>query len=160
MNRLFLFLLLVLYIHSASAVEPEFTLLAPSSVPELSHEIISTLEADKCLIPKWKYEFGGVTVGEFAAEGQKDIAVICHYGEKAEIRIFWGGPITCESRINSYGEFISTVDEEYILDQYANYGGPKPPAITHQAINDHIVEKASLVKYCEDGNWIELSGSD
>jgi hypothetical protein len=160
MNKLLLFLLIVLYIHSASAVASEFTLLAPSSVPELSPEIISTLEADKCLVPKWVNEFGGVTVGEFAAEGQTDIAVICHYGEKAEIRIFWGGPITCESRINSYGEFISTVDEEYILDHYAAYGGPKPPAITHQAINDHIVEKASLVKYCEEGNWIELTGAD
>ena len=70
----------------------QFSYLEPASVPDLTDEIISKLEADKCLVPKWKDQLGGVAVGEFAAEGQQDIAVICHRGDNAEIRIFWGGP--------------------------------------------------------------------
>jgi hypothetical protein len=118
------------------------------------------LKSEGCMIPKWKYEFGGVVKGEFAAAGQEDIAVICKSKERSEIRIFWGGPKSCNSRIDSAGEFIQVVDEKYILEHYESYGGQEPPPITHKAINDYVVEKSSIVKYCKDGEWIELTGAD
>ena len=145
---------------SAWAQEAEFIYLDPKHVPGLPKKVISILEAEKCLVPKWRYEFGGVAKGEFAVSGQKDIAVICTKNNKSKILIFWGGPNKCPSEIDSIGQYINTVDKKYILDHYEAYGGNKPPDITHQAINDYYVEKASIVKYCHNGKWIELTGAD
>ena len=144
----------------AKAQEPEFTYLEPSEVNELSEDIVAALNTENCKIPKWIFEFGGVTKGEFATAGQEDAAVICKYENKTEIRIFWGGSSSCNSRIKSHGQFISTVGEKYILDHYHVYGGPNPPKIDHQAINDHFVEKSSIVKFCDKGKWVELTGAD
>lgn len=160
MNKLNIILIAFLSTICIAADEPEFTFLTPSSVAELSAENVKSLEAENCLIPKWKFKFGGVAMGEFAAKGQMDTAVICHHQGRSEIWLFWGGPVECDSRIESIGQFISTVDKKFILDHYGYYGGPKPPEITHQAINDHFVEKASVVKYCKDGKWIDLTGAD
>ena len=142
------------------ADEPEFTYLEPNNVPGLPSDIVSKLKTEKCLVPIWRFEFGGVTKGQFAISGQIDTAVICTKNDKSEIIIFWGGPTTCPSKIESTGQYISTVDKKYILDHYGYYGGNKPPEITHEAINDHYVEKSSVVKYCNNGKWIDLTGAD
>ncbi|MDH5632104.1 MAG: hypothetical protein OEZ10_03835 [Gammaproteobacteria bacterium] len=151
---------IIVYSTVVLAEEPEFTYLEPKNVPGLTSDIAAKLEEKNCLVPKWRFEFGGVTKGEFAISGQTDIAVICTKNGMSEIIIFWGGPAKCPSNIKSTGQFISTVGKKYILDHYGYYGGNKPPKITHQAINDHYVEKSSVVKYCNNGNWVNLVGAD
>jgi len=138
----------------------EFEYLEPAESMGLTTEIVEILKKEKCRIPKWEYEFGGVTVGEFAAKNQKDIAVICYKNGNSKIRIFWGGPKKCPSEINSIGQYITTVGKDYIVELYEAYGGPKPPKITHDAIEDYYVEKASIVIYCHKGKWINLTGAD
>jgi hypothetical protein len=59
-----------------------------------------------------------------------------------------------------YSRIISTVDKDYILEHYEAYGGPEPPPITHQGINDAFAEKASIVRYFYRSKWIELQGAD
>lgn len=158
--KLLLSICLLFYSSLTIAKEPEFTYLEPKDVPDLPLNIIDVLETKKCLIPRWHYEFGGVAKGEFAIIGQNDTAVICANGNRSKIIIFWGGPDNCPTEIDSAGQFINTVDKKYILEHYATYGGNKPPEITHQAINDVYIEKGSIVKYCHNGEWIELTGAD
>ena len=49
---------------------------------------------------------------------------------------------------------------KFITEHYDAYGGSKPPLITHDAIDDRWLEKASVVHYCHEGKWIELTGAD
>ena len=39
-------------------------------------------------------------------------------------------------------------------------GGPKPPPIDHQGINDAFLEKASSVHYFHEGKWLRLTDAD
>jgi hypothetical protein len=59
-----------------------------------------------------------------------------------------------------YSRAISAVGKKFIVEHYSAYGGPKPPPIDHQGINDAFVEKASIVRYYYRGNWLELTGAD
>lgn len=60
----------------------------------------------------------------------------------------------------TFGRAIDTVDSTYIRTRYERYGGPKPPAISHQGINDIVVGKASSVWYWHSGQWLRLQGAD
>ena len=157
MNRLVLMLFTLL---SANAYSNEFEFLEPKDVDALPSEIAEQLAAEGCTIPKWIYEFGGFTKGQFATAGQTDIAVLCKNEKGNFIRIFWSNQAPCPDTIKSFGQFVTTVDEKYITDHYEAYGGNVPPKITHEAINDHYVEKSSIVKYCHNGKWLELTGAD
>lgn len=153
-------LTLLLFCVFKIAHSDEFELVDPVQIENLSLEISKALTKEGCKIPKWKYGFGSVATGEFAEKGQTDIAVICIKDGISTIKVFWGGEKTCPSKIESNGQFINAVNEKYIADRYHEYGGTKPPPITHEAINDHFVEKGSIVRYCYYGSWIELTGSD
>lgn len=152
--------LLFLLCNLVQAENSEFTYIEPELIEGLSNRIVTELKDEVCLVPKWFHEFGGVTEGQLSQSGQNDVAVLCKFDEDYAIRIFWGGPSKCSSKIGSLGQFISTVDKKYILDHYGYYGGKKPPKITHHGINDHYLEKSSFVKYCHEGKWLELSGAD
>jgi hypothetical protein len=52
------------------------------------------------------------------------------------------------------------VGRDYILKHYHEYGGPQPPGIDHEGINDAYVEKGSAVHYYYLGKWLELQGAD
>lgn len=64
-----------------------------------------------------------------------------------------GGEIT-------FSRTMSAVDRKYILDHYQVYGGPKPPPINHQGIDDGFMGKASVVRYFDRGHWLRLQGAD
>jgi hypothetical protein len=49
---------------------------------------------------------------------------------------------------------------KFILRHYRAYGGPKPPPIDHNGIDDAFLEKASVTWYRYNGKWIELQGAD
>jgi len=55
---------------------------------------------------------------------------------------------------------ISAVDRKFILRHYRAYGGPNPPPIDHNGIDDSFLEKASVIWYRYHGKWITLKGAD
>ncbi|MCZ6760793.1 MAG: hypothetical protein O7D29_10570, partial [Gemmatimonadetes bacterium] len=55
---------------------------------------------------------------------------------------------------------LSTDGRELMLAHYRAYGGPKPPPIDHQGIDDSFLEKASIVLYFHEGKWLQLTGAD
>ena len=144
--------------------------LLPSAFPGLPAGIVRELERRGCTIPQVTIEGvdtkkpHNVASGEFARKGQKDWAVLCSRRGRSAIHIFWGRPAKCasviESQTDSADRYIGTADAKYILDHYESYGGPKPPPLTHEGINDGIAEKASQVLYCYGGKWRVLQGAD
>ena len=59
-----------------------------------------------------------------------------------------------------YSRGIEAVDKDYIMRHYDLYSGPKPPPIDHLGINDIFFEKASVVWYFYQGQWLQLRGTD
>lgn len=59
-----------------------------------------------------------------------------------------------------YSRGLGKVGKKYIIEHYEAYGVPEPPRITHDAINDAYLEKSSVVHYCNQGNWVALTGAD
>ena len=59
-----------------------------------------------------------------------------------------------------YSRAISAVGREYIVRHAQIYGGPTPPQIDHQGIDDAFVEKGSVVLYWDRGKWLQLKGAD
>jgi hypothetical protein len=55
---------------------------------------------------------------------------------------------------------IAPVGKDFIMRHYDAYGGPKPPPIDHQGIDDAFIEKASVTWYFEGGKWLKLTGAD
>jgi len=74
-----------------------------------------------------------------------------------EDRIFLQG-ITADEI--GYSRGISAVGNDFIVQHYDAYGGPKPPPIDHQGIDDAFVEKASVVWCFHNGQWLKLTGAD
>lgn len=151
---------------------------SPSSFKQLPRAVVSSLTKEGCRIPpgiiEKKIIATNVISGEFAQKGQKDWAILCFINGHSYIRVFWGGPAQCASRIarredisateveewGGYDIAIGPVDKKFIMEHYEAYGGVKPPKITHQGINYSILGKASVVYYCHIGQWLELSGAD
>ena len=59
-----------------------------------------------------------------------------------------------------YSRGIGTVGKDFIMRHFNAYGGPKPPPIDHEGIDDAFIEKASMTWYFYRGKWSQLSGSD
>ena len=114
--------------------------------------------------------------GEFAKPGQTDWAVLCSVNGVSTILVFWNGSeknpaVLASVPDNSFVQFlgrgqwgysrgIEAVGKDYIMRHYEAYGGPKPPPIDHQGINDVFIEKASVVWYYYQGQWLKLTGAD
>src|SRR5437867_7834764 len=156
----------------------EVVRLAPSSFKQLPKDLIQELERRRCTVPQvWgSRQPGNVIRGEFLRKGQSDWAVLCSVNMKSSILVFASGSpsnpmniaegedLNILQRVGQgqigYSRQIEPVGEKYILDHYHAYGGPKPPPIDHLGINDAFVEKASVVLYFYQGNWLHLTGAD
>ena len=117
-----------------------------------------------------------VIKGEFAKPGQTDWAVLCSVGRVSSILIFWNASESNPGRIAEakdidrlqgaegdkivYSREITPVGKAAIMKYHAGFGGPQPPPIDHQGIDDAFVGKASLVNYFYRGKWLELTGAD
>ena len=159
--------------------------LSPSSFSELPRPVVRYLQLKHCTIPQLWYEPNphNVIRGMFVRNGQYDWAVLCSRNRISSILIFWNGSIRNLSQIAKaadkvylqtvgdrdnggvgFSRIISVVGRKYILDHYKEYGGPKPPPINHQGINDAYAEKASMVLYYHGRyygrRWLELAGAD
>lgn len=153
--------------------------LEPARFPDLPGAVRAELERLGCRVPQAFYpeEPHNVIRGNFARAGQEDWAVLCSRDGASEIRVFWGGPARCPSPIGEpspdrdwlqgmggaeivYSRHIRAVGRDYILRMHEAFGGPEPPPIEHQGIEEYFVEKASSVLYCYQGKWVRLTGMD
>ncbi len=152
--------------------------LSPTTFPELPSAIAESLVSRECLIPQAgsRGPLGNVIRGEFFAAGKEAWAVICSKDGRSEILAFRGAtetePVVVEEFEDSiclgeewncgmlFGTNIDPVGRDYIVTHYEAYGGPEPPLIDHQGINVGIWEKASVVRYFYNGEWLSLTGAD
>ena len=156
----------------------QVTRLGPSAFPELPRNIRRELERRGCTIPQiWEERKPhNVIKGEFTHKGQIDWAVLCSLNRVSSILIFRNASeqnpseLAREADIDklqavggnaiAYSRAISRVGQEYILSHHRAYGGPKPPTIDHQGIDDAFVGKASVVHYFHAGRRLKLTGAD
>ena len=156
----------------------QITCLPPTAFPELPQNLIRELQAQQCTVPQ---TYGNprphnVIQGEFARKGRTDWAVLCSKSGVSSILVFWRGSAKNASEIAKspdkdwlqgidngkigYSRAISAVGRRYIIEHYKAYGGPTPPPIHHEGINDAFVEKTSIVHYYFGGKWLKLQGAD
>jgi len=150
----------------------------PSAFGNLPIKIKYELESRGCRIPQ-TYEGSApqnVIHGQFAKRGQTDWAILCSRLGASSILVFWGGSEAAPAEIRSapdsifftpiengkigFARAISSVGKDFIVDHFKAYGGPQPPPVDHDGINDEVVEKGSTVHYFYRGQWLELTGSD
>lgn len=129
----------------------------------------------KCLIPTSLNGSANVISGHFWKSNEMCFAVVCSREAKSSILVFkdsngnkyaelgrWDDDHWLEkiSNKNYYRRQISTVGESYIVDHYQSYGGPVPPKIEHDAIDDGYQEVSSKVYYFHINKWLQLQGAD
>jgi hypothetical protein len=152
--------------------------LSPRAFPNLPPEVVTELIRRNCTIPQANGypKPHNVIKGSFAKKGQIDWAVLCSSNGNSSILVFWGSPAQNvyqhasspdkdflqgggDGRIE-YSRMISPVDGANIIRYYKEFGGPKPPPIDHQGIEDSFVGKASVILYYYRGRWLKLTGAD
>jgi hypothetical protein len=153
--------------------------LPPRTFRQLPAAIVEKLEARKCLIPQFPYikTPHNVIRGSFTGEKLNEWAALCSRKGTSSILVFRADSAKLVAEIAAtkdenylqdidgqgtlgYSRVISAVGKDFILEHYKWYGGPEPPPINHQGINDAFAEKASVVRYFHRGKWIELQGAD
>ena len=152
--------------------------LSPASVPGLPGNIVRELQRRGCTIPQTAYakKAENAIRGEFARPGQADWAVLCSVQGLSSILVFWSGSekspaeiAPMEDRIFlqgvtagqiGYSRALGAAGRDFIMRHYDAYGGPKPPPIEHQGIDDAFVGKASVTWYFHGGKWLKLTGAD
>ena len=152
--------------------------LPPTAFPELPANVIRELQRRGCTVPQEAYtkKPHNVIKGEFAKPGQIDWAVLCSVRGVSSILVFWNGSeknpsaiapaedrnylqgITAEQFGFSRG--ITSVGKGFIMKHYRAYGGPTPPPVGHQGIDDAFIEKGSRTWYFHGGEWLQLTGAD
>lgn len=163
---------------SAEGTEGGMRHLSPAAFVQLPMTIVRALEERACTIPQSfaDPEPHNVVQGELRQQGQTDVAVLCSRDGDSSILVFWNSSASSVTELATrsdavclqgigggdvgYSRQITLVGREFILDHHRAYGGPEPPSIDHQGINDAFVEKASIVHYYHEGMWLELTGAD
>jgi len=114
--------------------------------------------------------------GGFAAKGQRDWAALCSRNGSSAVVVLWGGKSRCDSVLAEaddslsmqgdgggkfvYSRMISRIGKQEILGHQKAYGGKVPSVLDHQGIDDIFVGKASVTRYCHQGEWLALQGAD
>ncbi len=152
--------------------------LQPPAFGNLPGTIQRELQRRGCTVPQ--VFTGGpphnVIRGRFLRSSQVDWAVLCSRNRTSSIIVFWGGSATAVSELGAHpdrdflqvtgpGEIgfsrkLGVATPRYIREHHKPYGGPKPPPLDHDGINDIFVEKASVVWYRYRSRWLQLTGAD
>ncbi len=145
--------------------------------PELPPTVAEALRTRNCTVPQSSVEGRqNVIRGEFFAKGETGWAAYCSANQRTALLAFRSGQdanprslnesedaqyaFTLESGSVIYLRQITAVGRDFILMHYRTYGGPEPPPIDHQGIDDSFLEKASVTWYFHEGKWHELQGAD
>jgi hypothetical protein len=159
------------------AAERKIVRLPPAAFPALPAGIVRELQRRECTVPQADFKTpNNVVSGQFSRPGQRDWAVLCSIKGASSILVFWNGSPANPADLGRsddinylqggahneilFSRGIGAVGNDFILKHYQAYGGMKPPRIDHQGIDDAFLEKASVVRYFFEGNWLELTGSD
>ena len=152
--------------------------LPPSTFGELPEAIRRELELRKCWVPQiWGDSVPhNVIRGHFARPQQNDWAVLCSRSGTSTILVFWRGTADTVAELEAradrnylqgegggqtgYSRSIDVADSAFISSHFAWYGGPQPPPLDHEGIDDAFVEKGSVVLYWYRGRWLRLTGAD
>ena len=143
--------------------------LQPTAFRELPAKLARELQKLGCTIPQSSgaKEPHNVIRGEFAATGQTDWAVLCYKEGASTLLVFWNRSKRNPARIaraevgaGLITRQIAPTDRANIMQHYRAYGGPKPPPIDHQGIEDSFNESASVIHYYFRGKWLQLTGAD
>lgn len=152
--------------------------LPPSVFAGLSPDVVADLDREGCTIPQpWRtVEPANVVRGRFMGSGRMDVAVLCSVKRVSSIRVYRGGSTNDVAVLNpvpdrgflqnvgrgeiGFSRAIYVADPEYIRSQQAAYGAPEPPSMDHDGIIDAFSEKASIVWYWHDQEWLRLRGND
>lgn len=152
--------------------------LPPAAFPQIPRNIVRELQRRGCSVRQETFSNkpNNVIRGEFAKTGQTDWAVLCSVKGVSTILVFWNGseispaaiaPLEDRNLIQGitpekleFSRGIAPVGRDFIMRHYDAYGGPKPPPIDHQGIDDAFLEKASVTWYFERGKWLKLTGAD
>ena len=152
--------------------------LKPSAFPDLPATVRRYLERRECEIPQ---AFSGgaphnVVRGRFTSATQIDIAVLCSKALVSTVLVFRGGATSAVAELArrrdegflqgvdaagvGYSRALGVASRSHIREHYDAYGGPKPPPMDHDGIDDIFVGKASIVWYWYRGRWLQLQGAD
>lgn len=153
--------------------------LSPSAFRELPANIVQALLARGCTVPQLWGEGPkphNVIRGEFARRGQVDWAVLCSRNRASTLLVFWRASADSVAEHATAADLdylqgagndqigfsrrIGVVEREYILGNYREYGGPEPPPIDHDGIEDAFDGKVSVIYYYHNGEWLALTGAD
>jgi hypothetical protein len=153
--------------------------LKPTAFSRLPKNIVLSLQKRGCTVPQTFSNSTphNVVRGQFARRGQFDWAILCSRQRVSSILFFWHGSTKSVAEIARADDkdYLQTIDDtpnigfsreidvvgkSHIFAHYREYGGRKPPPITHQGINDAFVEKASSVHYFYRKRWLKLQGAD
>lgn len=157
--------------------------LAVDAFPALPPAIREELRNRGCLIPQQTFSDDqagnqpqNVIEGEFFEKGRASWAVLCSVNESSSILVFRDASDrhpedlaksedkdqlqgAGKGRI-AYSRQLAPADRKFIMDHYRAYGGPEPPPIDHQGIDDAFEGKASVTYYWYRGEWKKLTGAD
>lgn len=161
--------------------DAETVRLAPEKIDALPLPIRQELTRLGCTIPQ---VWGGgpdrprnFVTGRFFSPDQTDIAVFCSRDRISSILVF-GTESTrpvAELAARPDQDFLQVVDgngrigfsrslgvarPQAIQNYHAAYGGPAPPPLDHDGLDDAFMEKASIVWYWHEGRWLQLTGAD
>lgn len=146
--------------------------------PDLPPPIAAALRARNCRVPQPSANGTprNVIRGEFLAKGETGWAVLCSVNNSTALLVFRNGRDTNPNRVSTsedrtylqgldgdnigYSREITAAGRDFIMGHYRAYGGPEPPPIDHQGIDDAFLEKASITWYFHDGKWLRLQGAD
>ena len=170
-----------------SIADEEIVRLAPTAFEKIPPAIRKALSDQGCSIPQTWSNAGprsippsydrphNVVSGEFMEAGRTQWAALCSRNRSSAIIVVdENGRVRAElasapdrsylqgiggGKIG-YSRALSPAGADYILSVYQAYGGPKPPPIDHQGIDDAFLEKASTVHYFHEGKWLRLTGTD
>ena len=153
------------------------TRLAPSAFPELPAPIRKDLARRGCTIPQpFNATHVNVISGRFTSAKQTDWAVLCSIKRTSSILVFRSGSPAAVAELASqpdlsalqvvstgvvgYSRALGVANADFIRVHHQRYGGPKPPPLDHDGINDIFIEKGSVVLYWYRGRWLGLTGSN
>ena len=146
--------------------------------PQLPPVVAAVLRGRHCTVPQPSPAGAprNVIRGEFFAKGAMGWAVLCSVNSSTALLAFRDGLDTNPRTLStsedlgylqelehgkfSYSRLITAVSRGFIMDHYRAYGGPAPPPIGHQGIDDAFLEKASVTWYHHKGQWLRLQGAD
>lgn len=162
----------------AEAAVGKIRRLPVEAFPALPATVAGVLRARHCTVPQ--PALGGavhnVIRGEFFAKGEAGWAVFCSANHSTALLAFRNDRDTNPVTVNTsedrqylqgldgnhigYSREITAAGRDFIMRHYRANGGPPPPPIDHQGIDDAFLEKASVTWYFYQGKWLQLSGAD